>query len=221
MTPLKHKTVLVTGGRDFTNDTAVERALDILQPKHIIHGDASSADKAAENYAIKNMLAVTAYPANWDRHGKAAGPIRNNTMLSSSEPDLILAFPGGRGTEHMVQTAHEHGYRVLKASETGSITFDTQVINIRPRGNPRDAVLIDRQTKWGNPFKITQNVSRNEVIKKFEQYFRRDFDKFYPHLVKELAGYTLACWCAPEKCHGDVLAYYANYFGHHQLYQQE
>jgi hypothetical protein len=57
---------------------------------------------------------------------------------------------------------------------------------------------------WANPFKIGKDGTREEVIQKYS-----DWLKTQPSLmcrVKELKGKTLACWCAPEACHGHVLA---------------
>lgn len=67
-------------------------------------------------------------------------------------------------------------------------------------------VRIDRATPWGNPFKIDRNTSRSEVIEKYRRWIAKR-----PHLVEALAaeveekGGRLGCWCAPQRCHGDVL----------------
>jgi len=64
-------------------------------------------------------------------------------------------------------------------------------------------VLIDRTTKWGNPFKIGKDGNREEVVEKYEKWIRN-----HPKLLKclpELVGKRLGCWCKPKVCHGDVL----------------
>lgn len=64
-------------------------------------------------------------------------------------------------------------------------------------------VLIDRRTKWGNPFAIGKDGTREEVIAKYEEWIRTQ-----PQLMNalfELEGLTLGCHCAPQACHGDVL----------------
>jgi Domain of unknown function (DUF4326) len=69
-------------------------------------------------------------------------------------------------------------------------------------------VRIDRTTKWGNPFRIGEHGTREEVIAKYEEYLLAT-----PRLLRmlpELKGKRLGCWCAPNPCHGDVLARYAN-----------
>lgn len=63
---------------------------------------------------------------------------------------------------------------------------------------------IGRPTKWGNPFTIGKDGTREEVIQKYREWIVTQ-----PRLmasVHELKGKTIACWCAPQPCHGDVLA---------------
>ncbi len=69
-------------------------------------------------------------------------------------------------------------------------------------------VYIGRPSKWGNPFVIGRDGTREEVIARYEAWLLEQ-----PELVlalPELAGKTLGCWCAPRACHGDVLARLAN-----------
>jgi hypothetical protein len=64
-------------------------------------------------------------------------------------------------------------------------------------------VYIGRGSKWGNPFVIGKDGTREEVIAKYEGYI-----KTQPHLMAalpELKNKILGCWCAPKACHGDVL----------------
>jgi hypothetical protein len=70
-------------------------------------------------------------------------------------------------------------------------------------------VYIGRPSKWGNPFVIGQDGDRAAVVGKYRQWLLKQ-----PQLVadakRELRGKVLACWCAPQACHGDVLAEVAN-----------
>ncbi len=52
--------------------------------------------------------------ADWTTHGRAAGPIRNARMLAEYHPDLVIAFPGGRGTLDMVSKAERAGVAVIR-----------------------------------------------------------------------------------------------------------
>ena len=74
--------------------------------------------------------------------------------------------------------------------------------------NPYD-ILIDRTTKWGNPFRIGVDGDRKEVLEKYENYLRNN-----PQLLKdimELDGKVLGCWCYPEPCHGDIIQKFINF----------
>ena len=73
--------------------------------EHVISGHASGADQMAEMWADENRIPLSIDPADWSRHGKSAGPIRNQQMLDEGKPDLVVAFPGGAGTADMVRRA--------------------------------------------------------------------------------------------------------------------
>jgi len=98
---LAKRRVLVTGGRDFQDHTLLEAVLMPLQPAALCQGEAKGLDRMAKLWCIRNSVPVESYPADWDKHGKAAGPIRNKQMLETFKPTLGVVFPGGRGTEHM------------------------------------------------------------------------------------------------------------------------
>ena len=71
-------------------------------------------------------------------------------------------------------------------------------------------VIIDRTTKWGNPFKlIDYNNDRDLVLKIFEEYFHSN-KQLQQDALNELSGKVLVCWCKPKKCHGDVYARFVN-----------
>jgi hypothetical protein len=101
---------LICGGRDFDDWAMLDRALSalILHPKAavIIHGAAHGADTLAAAWGKERKAAeVIPVPADWKAHGNAAGPIRNRRMLDEFRPDVVIAFPGGRGTADMVKQA--------------------------------------------------------------------------------------------------------------------
>ena len=70
------------------------------------------------------------------------------------------------------------------------------------------AVYIGRPSKWGNPFTIGRDGTREEVIKQYEEYFLSNIP--LQEQIHELKGKDLVCWCAPLACHGDILLKYAN-----------
>ena len=108
--------VLVCGGRDYENRLKLFYELDSLNVTQsidcIIHGGARGADYLAKLWGRERQITVLEFPANWERDGKAAGPIRNQQMLVTGNPDLVMAFPGGRGTADMVNRARKANVEV-------------------------------------------------------------------------------------------------------------
>ena len=66
-------------------------------------------------------------------------------------------------------------------------------------------VYIGRPSIWGNPFQIGRDGTREEVIAKYRRYLE-ERPELAERARRELRGKTLGCWCAPQACHGDVLA---------------
>jgi hypothetical protein len=62
-----------------------------------------------------NRVPVKQFPADWNKYGKAAGPIRNAQMAKYA--DAVILFPGGRGTANMRKLAKEHGLEILYDAE--------------------------------------------------------------------------------------------------------
>jgi len=119
--------VLVCGGRDYADADCVNRTLDrLLNPRNlplaslgitIIHGGARGADALADKWAVTNYVAVQEFLADWQTHGRRAGPIRNARMLTEGKPDLVVAFPGGAGTADMVKQARAAGVEVIEVEK--------------------------------------------------------------------------------------------------------
>ena len=64
-------------------------------------------------------------------------------------------------------------------------------------------IYIGRGSKWGNPFRIGIDGTREDVIKQYRNWIQTQ-----PHLLnslEELRGKTLGCFCSPQACHGDIL----------------
>jgi len=103
---------IVCGGRDFDDVDLAYATLDRLRPSVVISGGARGADSIGEMWAHERGVHVERFPADWYKHGRSAGPIRNEQMLKEGKPDMVIAFPGGRGTAHMVKIAREAGVPV-------------------------------------------------------------------------------------------------------------
>ncbi len=99
--------MIVCGGRDYADRAFVFETLDAVVANgaevHIIQGGAEGADALAREWAQDRCVPFTTFPANWRKFGKRAGPIRNENMLAESDPHVVVAFPGGKGTADMIR----------------------------------------------------------------------------------------------------------------------
>ena len=114
-------TWLICGGRDFSNRAMFDNTMrDLVRrkgwPQKIVHGGASGADSMAASWAEQMDIEAVEVPADWATHGKAAGPIRNQQMLDLHDPQLVVAFPGGKGTLDMATRARKAGVAVIEIS---------------------------------------------------------------------------------------------------------
>ncbi len=111
------RVVLVCGGRKYSDRELVEEVLNAYHDQYgigkIICGDARGADRLAFLWAYRNKVSYAQYIADWDKHGKAAGPIRNGEMIDSEDIDLVIAFPGGKGTDNMCKQAYQANIRTV------------------------------------------------------------------------------------------------------------
>lgn len=106
--------IVVTGGREYANAETVVRVLDGLRPSAIAQGGARGADALAKAWADAVGVPCSTYPADWKTYGRKGGSIRNRRMLEEFLPDLLVAFPGGRGTADCKRHARSLGVRVLE-----------------------------------------------------------------------------------------------------------
>jgi YspA, cpYpsA-related SLOG family len=111
---------IVCGWRDFKDWRFLSATLDALHADtpfdRIATGAQQGADTLAEIWARRRGIRLELYHALWRTHGDAAGPIRNQKMLDDEHPDVVIAFPGGRGTADMVRRAKDAGVRVIEVS---------------------------------------------------------------------------------------------------------
>lgn len=113
--------VLVTGSRNLTDYELVKQWILYAIPEEwlpedvdIIHGDARGADRLAGKVAHEFGMLERAFPADWDKYGKAAGYQRNSFLLEQ-EPDVVVGFPlpGAKGTWDMLKKAVDAGVETV------------------------------------------------------------------------------------------------------------
>lgn len=131
------KRILITGGRDYSNKGVINEALKAIVDESpessfiVVHGGASGADTLASECAHELGLKEECHNADWKKHGKRAGPIRNAHMVNLGA-DVCLAFPSpdSKGTWHCIKKAEDAG-------------IDTRVFETRPEGMRYKAIRHD------------------------------------------------------------------------------
>lgn len=112
--------VLVCGGRDYAGRDTVFEVLHEIAQRHngvrVIQGGAPGADMLAREWCRIHGYVYEHFPADWKKHGRAAGPIRNKQMLDEGRPHVVIAFPGGRGTADMIRQAEAAGVPVERVT---------------------------------------------------------------------------------------------------------
>lgn len=128
--PMKFYTILVTGSRDWHDESIITAVLKHVEqdvrnqfPEQqvlfkLIEGGARGADTFARYAAFELGWETLTMPANWSAHGKAAGMIRNQEMVNL-KPDVCLAFPGSssKGTWDCVNRCKAAGIPVVVTKE--------------------------------------------------------------------------------------------------------
>lgn len=107
--------VLVTGSRNWTDSAVVKAQLTDLASRRrehmtLVHGAAKGADTIAASLADHMGWDVEAFPAEWDRFGRRAGPVRNQLMVDhGADICLVFPLPDSRGTWDCVRRAKAAG----------------------------------------------------------------------------------------------------------------
>ena len=89
-----------------------------------------------------------------------------------------------------------------------------QMTRQRPwRANNPDAVIVDRRSDWGNPFKVMEDnqAGRRQAVDLYKRWALARGEDWLAWVKIELRGSDLACWCPLDQpCHADVLLEIAN-----------
>jgi hypothetical protein len=134
--------VLVCGGRRYSDIPFLNLVLDKFHSENpiteLVEGEAGvkndkgeailGADILAARWASDKPITVYRHPANWKKHERKAGGIRNSLMLKL-HPDIetVIAFPGGSGTEDMVRKSLSKGIKVIEARKHYAREFDKMI----------------------------------------------------------------------------------------------
>ena len=117
--------VIIAGSRKFNDYLKLVTCLDdigihlinTIDPIEIVSGHAAGADMLGERFAKVYGYPLKVFPAEWEKYGKAAGPIRNEEMAkyaSKADRGILVAFPMGEssGTRNMIELAKRYGLEV-------------------------------------------------------------------------------------------------------------
>lgn len=126
--------IIIAGGRDFNDYTLLTKVCNEAIPRMagdntpvIVSGGAAGADSLGEQYAQENGIAIERHPADWKKHGKAAGPIRNAEMAACA--DFLIAFWDGksRGTQNMMMNAVKKDIPCIVVTYNTSDTLNSNI----------------------------------------------------------------------------------------------
>jgi hypothetical protein len=116
------RTVLITGGRLYKDFVTIFDTLDRLHYEYpfslLVNGDADGTDKISTRWARSRFVPHRLYPIDIApiSYGNRRGNRRNFIMLEDSNPDAVIAFPGGSGTRHMIDLAESRSIPVIEIS---------------------------------------------------------------------------------------------------------
>ena len=124
--------IIIAGSRNVTETevrTALYRCSWLDFASVIVSGTAKGADMFGELWADERNLLIQRFPADWKKHGKRAGPLRNELMAKNAE-GLVAGWNGkSRGTQSMIELASKLGLRItIVRTDTDSVQ------EFRPKG---------------------------------------------------------------------------------------
>lgn len=103
--------VVVAGSRDIVWPFHVKAAIHQsgFQVDEVVSGTARGVDQQGEEWARERGITVMKFPADWNKHGKAAGFMRNAEMAQYADALVAIWDGESRGTAHMIKTMEALG----------------------------------------------------------------------------------------------------------------
>ena len=105
---------IIAGSRDITDPLIVgiattQSGFNITE---VVSGTARGVDSLGETWALSRGLPIKRFPADWGRHGKAAGYVRNREMSQYADALIAIWDTKSKGTGHMIDLARAAGLKV-------------------------------------------------------------------------------------------------------------
>ena len=108
--------VIIAGGRNITDYELVWHAIDAagFEITEVVSGAARGVDELGEQYALEYDLPVRRFPADWNAHGKMAGPLRNGAMAQYADALILIWDGASRGSASMLRCAQREKLKVYE-----------------------------------------------------------------------------------------------------------
>jgi len=105
---------IIAGSRDYIPRDIDRNYLDQEKSNitEVVCGCAAGADEFGRRWAVDSGIPVRKFPADWDRYGRSAGPIRNGEMARYADRLIVFWYGGSSGTKNMIDQATRYGLRV-------------------------------------------------------------------------------------------------------------
>lgn len=129
--------ILTDEGQRLLVFSAIKTSL--FDPDEIVSGTAHGVDKLGEAYAEANDLDIAQFPADWEQHGRKAGPLRNTEMAEYADALIAIHVNDSAGTADMVRT----GKKILGSEAVEQLRVDT-TISQSTEYLPRTSIPKDR-----------------------------------------------------------------------------
>jgi hypothetical protein len=102
--------IAIIGSRDFTDRNLLNKVLEPYKSKitQVVSGAARGADTLGEQWAIDNDIETLIFPADWDKHGKAAGFIRNQDIIKNCDGAIAFWDHVSNGTRHSISLCEKY-----------------------------------------------------------------------------------------------------------------
>jgi hypothetical protein len=100
---------IIAGGREFNDFFLLTTECSKLDITEVVCGLARGADSLGAEYAADNFIITKDFPADWDKHGRAAGPIRNKEMGIYADQAIVFWDGKSKGSKHMIDTMKKLG----------------------------------------------------------------------------------------------------------------
>lgn len=173
--------VIICGGRKWCELKYSYYVLDFINKKlhnitTVIQGGAFGADALAAHWAFDRKIECLEYPADWDRYGKSAGMIRNKQMLEE-KPDLIIAFPGGKGTANMINIARKANIKIMEI-DMSELVQRIKLEQLEARKN-KDSVKASLLTTLLGEYEV---LSKNSLSMSAEETMMMLIKKFLKNI---------------------------------------